>query len=134
MPIKICGSLTNADNFVILHENHKEYVNKYYSNNSYKPFTDFFKDVTTFAFNGRGINYFEEQNLPNNYTIMFVPYFDYNRIGDKIRTIQNTYAEYSSEETEIENPIEFLRHGLRYGLVDASNSYKKKQRTHRRNR
>ena len=125
MPIKISGSLTNADNFVILHENHKEYVNKYYSNNSYKPFTDFFKDVTTFAFNGRGINYFEEQNLPSNYTIMFVPYFDYNRIGDKIRTIQNTYAKYSSEEIEIENPIEFLRHGLRYGLVDASNSYKK---------
>lgn len=42
MPIKVCGNLDNADNFVILHEKHKEYVNKYYSNNSYKPFTDFF--------------------------------------------------------------------------------------------
>ena len=125
MPIKFCGNLTNADNFVILHENHKEFRNRYYSNSSYKTFTDYFKDVTTFAFNGRGINYFEEQSLPSSYTIMFIPYFDYGHIGDKIRTIRNTYDTYSSQEIEIENPIEFLRHGLRYGLVDASNSYKK---------
>ena len=72
MPIKICGNLTNTDNFVILHENHKEFRNKYYSNSSHKTFTDYFKDVTTFAFNGRGINYFEEQNLPSNYTIMLI--------------------------------------------------------------
>lgn len=125
MPIKICGNLTNTDNFVILHENHKEFRNKYYSNSSHKTFTDYFKDVTTFAFNGRGINYFEEQNLPSNYTIMFIPYFDYRQIGDKIRTIRNTYREYSSQKIEIENPIEFLRDGLRYGLVDSANMHKK---------
>lgn len=125
MPIKICGNLTNTDNFVILHENHKEFRNKYYSNSSHKTFTDYFKDVTTFAFNGRGINYFEEQNLPSNYTIMFIPYFDYRQIGDKIRTIRNTYRDYSSQEIEIENPIEFLRDGLRYGLVDSANMHKK---------
>lgn len=125
MPIKICGNLTNMDNFVILHENHKEFRNKYYSNSSHKTFTDYFKDVTTFAFNGRGINYFEEQNLPSNYTIMFIPYFDYRQIGDKIRTIRNTYRDYSSQEIEIENPIEFLRNGLRYGLVDSANMHKK---------
>lgn len=125
MPIKICGNLTNTDNFVILHENHKEFRNKYYSNSSHKTFTDYFKDVTTFAFNGRGINYFEEQNLPSNYTIMFIPYFDYRQIGDKIRTIRNTYRDYSSQEIEIENPIEFLRDGLRYGLVDSANIHKK---------
>ena len=125
MPIKICGNLTNTDNFVILHENHKEFRNKYYSNSSHKTFTDYFKDVTTFAFNGRGINYFEEQNLPSNYTIMFIPYFDYRQIGDKIRTIRNTYRDYSSQEIEIENPIEFLRDGLHYGLVDSANMHKK---------
>lgn len=125
MPIKICGNLTNTDNFVILHENHKEFRNKYYSNSSHKTFTDYFKDVTTFAFNGRGINYFEEQNLPSNYTIMFIPYFDYRQIGDKIRTIRNTYRDYSSQEIEIENPIEFLRDGLHYGLVDSANLHKK---------
>lgn len=125
MPIKICGNLTNTDNFVILHENHKEFRNKYYSNSSHKTFTDYFKDVTTFAFNGRAINYFEEQNLPSNYTIMFIPYFDYRQIGDKIRTIRNTYRDYSSQEIEIENPIEFLRDGLRYGLVDSANMHKK---------
>ena len=125
MPIKICGNLTNADNFVILHENHKGFRNKYYSNSSYKTFTDYFKDVTTFAFNGRGINYFEEQSLPSSYTIMFIPYFDYGHIGDKIRTIRNTYLEYAHDEIEIDNPIEFLREALLNGLANTANSYKK---------
>ena len=123
MPIKICGNLTNADNFVILHENHKGFRNKYYSNSSYKTFTDYFKDVTIFAFNGRGINYFEEQSLPSSYTIMFIPYFDYGYIGDKIRTIQNAYAEYAHDEIEIEDSVGFLKEALRYGLANTANSY-----------
>ena len=56
---------------------------------------------------------------------MFIPYFDYRQIGDKIRTIRNTYRDYSSQEIEIENPIEFLRDGLHYGLVDSANLHKK---------
>lgn len=56
---------------------------------------------------------------------MFIPYFDYRQIGDKIRTIRNTYRDYSSQEIEIENPIEFLRDGLHYGLVDSANMHKK---------
>ena len=56
---------------------------------------------------------------------MFIPYFDYRQISDKIRTIRNTYRDYSSQEIEIENPIEFLRDGLHYGLVDSANMHKK---------
>ena len=123
MPIKVCGSLSNADNFVILHKSHKVFENRYYSNSSCKGFTDDFKDVTIFQFNSCGISYFEEQNLPDSYTIMFIPYFDYIQIDDKERTIRNVYAEYAHDEIEIEHPVELLKEVLRYGLANIANSY-----------
>ena len=36
MVVKVCGDIKNADKFVILRENHKSYINMYFSNNPYK--------------------------------------------------------------------------------------------------
>ena len=126
MVVKICGDLNNAEKFVILRKSHKKCIDKYYTNNSYnKIFTDFFKDVTDFNLTPNGINYFEKQSLYDEYTIMFTPYYDYNKIGNKMRTIQNTYANYSDEEIEINDPIKFLKDALEIGVKKSLDIHKK---------
>lgn len=125
MVVKVCGDIENADKFVMLRENHKSYINMYFSNNPYKTWTNFFKDVTDFNLIPNGIKYFESLSLPNSYTIMFTPYYDYNKIGDKMRTIQNTYANYSDEEIEINDPIKFLKDALEMGVKKSLDIHKK---------
>lgn len=125
MIVKVCGDIENADKFVILRENHKSYINMYFSNNPYKTWTNFFKDVTDFNLIPKGIKYFESLSFPNSYSIMFIPYYDYNKIGEKIRTIQNSYANYSDEEIEINDPIKFLNDALEMGVKKSLNIHKK---------
>jgi|GEM_PF-5526946 len=125
MVVKVCGDIKNADKFVILRENHKSYKNMYFSNNPYKTWTNFFKDITDFNLIPNGIKYFESLSLPNSYTIMFTPYYDYNKIGEKMRTIQNTYANYSEEEIEIDDPIKFLKDALEMGVKKSLDIHKK---------
>lgn len=125
MVVKVCGDMKNADKFVILRENHKNYINMYFSNNPYKTWTNFFKDVTDFNLIPNGVSYFELLSLPNSYSIMFTPYYDYNKIGEKMRTIQNTYANYSDEEIEINDPIKFLKDALEMGVKKSLDIHKK---------
>lgn len=125
MVVKVCGDIKNAEKFVILRENHKSYINMYFSNNPYKTWTNFFKNVTDFNLIPNGVSYFESLSLPNSYTIMFTPYYDYNKIGEKMRTIQNTYANYSEEEIEIDDPIKFLKDALEMGVKKSLDIHKK---------
>ena len=87
MVVKVCGDIKNAEKFVILRKHDKDCIDKYYTNNSYKMFTDFFKNVTDFNLIPNGVSYFEKQSLYDEYTIMFTPYYDYNKISEKMRTI-----------------------------------------------
>lgn len=128
MVVKICGDIKNAEKFVILRKHHKDYIDKYYTNNSYKMFTDFFKNVTDFNLIPNGVSYFEKQSIYDEYTIMFTPYYDHNKIGDKMRTIQNTYANYSDNEIEIDNPIKFLKDALEMGVDNSLNIHKKENK------
>jgi hypothetical protein len=126
MVVKVCGDIKNAEKFVILRKHHKNYIDKYYTNNSHEMFTDFFKNVTDFNLIPNGVSYFEKQSFINGeYTIMFTPYYDYNKIGEKMRTIQNTYANYSEEEIEIDDPIKFLKDALEMGVKKSLDIHKK---------
>ena len=125
MVVKVCGDIKNAEKFVILREKHKEHVKMYFANNPYKPWTNFFKDVTDFNLIPNSVRYFESLILADSYTIMFTPYYDHNKIGDKMRTIQNTYANYSDEEIEIDDPIKFLKDALEMGVKKSLDIHKK---------
>lgn len=126
MVVKICGDIKNAEKFVILRKHHKDYIDKIHTNNSYKMFTDFFKNVTDFNLIPNGVSYFEKTFInKDEYTIMFTPYYDHNKIGDKMRTIQNTYANYSDEEIEIDDPIKFLKDALEIGVKKSLDIHKK---------
>lgn len=127
MVVKVCGDIKNAEKFVILRKHHKDCIDKYYTNNSYnKIFTDFFKNVTDFNLIPNGVSYFEKTFInKDEYTIMFTPYYDHNKISHKMRTIQNTYTNYSDEEIEIDDPIKFLKDALEMGVKKSLDIHKK---------
>lgn len=90
MGIKVCGDFNNAKNFVIMTENHENTIYKYYSDfrNQY---TDYFYAVDTFRFTQNALNKLKSIMKYRNAVLLAVPYFDYSRIGDKIRVIRESY-------------------------------------------
>lgn len=90
MGIKICGDFSNAKNFVVMTENHENTIYKYYSDfrNQY---TDYFYAVDTFRFTQNALNKLKSIMKYRNAILLAVPYFDYSRIGDKIRVIRESY-------------------------------------------
>ena len=90
MGIKVCGDFNNPKNFVIITENHENTIYKYYSDfrNQY---TDYFYAVDTFRFTQNALNKLKSIMKYRNAILLAVPYFDYNRIGEKMRVIRESY-------------------------------------------
>ena len=92
MGIKICGDFSNAKNFVVMTENHENTIYKYYSDfrNQY---TDYFYAVDTFRFTQNALNKLKSIMKYRNAILLAVPYFDYSRIGEKMRVIRESYED-----------------------------------------
>lgn len=90
MGIKICGDFSNTKNFVVMTENHENTIYKYYSDfrNQY---TDYFYAVDTFRFTQNALNKLKSIMKYRNAILLAVPYFDYSRIGEKMRVIRESY-------------------------------------------
>lgn len=106
MGIKVCGDFNNAKNFVIMTENHENTIYKYYSDfrNQY---TDYFYAVDTFRFTQNALNKLKSIMKYRNAILLAVPYFDYSRIGEKIRAIRESYDDIDLY-VEIDNLDEFF--------------------------
>lgn len=90
MGIKVCGDFNNPKNFVIITKNHENTIYKYYSDFK-NQYTDYFYAVDTFRFTQNALNKLKSIMKYRNAILLAVPYFDYSRIGEKMRAIRESY-------------------------------------------